>query len=61
MAIEPAACAHCGKARVLLGSINGARVCHTDWKRELPVAEQDDCYRLVTVYGEPLGSRIVAP
>ena len=54
-------CAHCGKTGIALrGGINGARVCHTLWKDGAPLAEQDDCYRLVTVYGEPLGLRIPA-
>jgi hypothetical protein len=54
---EPAEpCAHCGKPRVGYGGINEAAVCHTG---TVPAqAEPFDCYRLVTVYGEPLGARI---
>jgi hypothetical protein len=54
---EPKTCAHCGTTIATAVSINGADVCHTDWKVGVPLAEQDDCYRLITVYGEPLGVR----
>lgn len=41
-------CAHCGlPARGYASLAGGTRVCHDD--------REPDCYRLVTVYGEPLG------
>lgn len=52
-------CAHCGKPRIGLGGIGGAKVCHTGTLP--PQADPIDCYRLVTVYREPLGARIEAP
>lgn len=52
-------CEHCGR---LAGNYGGgwarvgeARVCHPN------VAGRPDCYRLITVYGEPVGSRRPAP
>lgn len=50
------ACGHCGRPRIGLGWVGDVRVCHTG---TLPPQDDPiDCYRLVTVYGEPLGSRI---
>lgn len=47
-------CAHCGNQFDIGGSLylDGVDypVCHPD--------EGQDCYRLVTVYGEPVGSRM---
>jgi hypothetical protein len=57
LAVANETCAHCGQSGAVRASVNDARVCHTDWKPGLPLVAQDDCYRLVTVYGEPLGSR----
>lgn len=46
-------CAHCGcPARGFAGLATGERVCHGD--------DGPDCYRRVTVYGEPLGSLLGA-
>lgn len=52
-------CQHCGR---LAGNFGGGwaavgedRVCHPN------VAGRPDCYRLITVYGEVLGSRRLAP
>ncbi|MGP3708506.1 hypothetical protein [Gordonia paraffinivorans] len=43
-------CAHCGTYSDLLGGYaQGVRLCHPD--------DGLDCYRLVTVYDEPIGSR----
>lgn len=50
-------CAHCGSPTMTAASINGADVCHANWMPGVPLADQDDCYRLITVYGETLGSR----
>ncbi len=49
-------CGHCGNPRNGLGRVGGVRVCHTGTLP--PTDDPIDCYRLVTVYGEPLGSRI---
>jgi hypothetical protein len=47
-------CAHCGQPACGYARLAGnERVCHDD--SEFAV----DCYRLVTVYGEKLGSRII--
>jgi hypothetical protein len=45
-------CAHCGMQIRGFATVNGQKVCHTDppWP---------DCYRLITVYHESLGSRRV--
>jgi hypothetical protein len=43
-------CAHCGIQTRGMASIDGQPVCHTD-------PPFPDCYRLVTVYHEKLGSR----
>lgn len=40
-------CGHCGAEAAGYASALGARLCHPD--------EGRDCYRLVTVYGHPLG------
>jgi hypothetical protein len=49
-------CAHCGKPRNGYGGIDAFAVCHTG---TIPAqADPIDCYRLVTVYREPLGARI---
>lgn len=52
-------CAHCGKPRNGYGNYLGAKVCHTNTLP--PQSEAADCYRLLSVYGEPLGSRIADP
>jgi hypothetical protein len=49
-------CAHCGKTATGHATINGRHVCHTS--TQPPTLDPIDCYRLVTVYGETLGSRI---
>lgn len=50
-------CAHCGRLLgVSYGVVNGEYLCHTGTVP--PQEEPRDCYRLVTVYGEGLGSRI---
>lgn len=46
-------CAHCGKPQRGEAAIDGRPVCHTS-------GAYPDCYRLVSVYGEPLGSRHTA-
>jgi hypothetical protein len=46
-------CDHCGQPVRNAASVGGrTKVCHTG-------GPYPDCYRLVTVYGEPLGSRHV--
>lgn len=51
------ACAHCGRpggeAWVCAGDWSG-QVCHPN------AEEQPDCYRRVTVYGEPVGALLAA-
>jgi len=46
-------CAHCGKPRRGWAMWHNEPLCHTD------EAGYPDCYRLVTVYHEPLGFRKV--
>lgn len=46
---EPKICAHCGNSLRGYGSVNSSYLCHPDVGM--------DCYRLVTVYGEPMGAR----
>jgi hypothetical protein len=49
-------CAHCGNQVRGYAITQGQRVCHTG---TVPAqSEPLDCYRLVTVYGEELGSRM---
>lgn len=43
-------CGHCGEQMRGAASIGDVPVCHPSW-------DGPDCYRLVTVYGEALGSR----
>lgn len=50
-------CFHCGKAMGAgteggYAKVHGRTVCHPN------VPERADCYRLITVYKEPLGSRL---
>ena len=54
-----ALCGHCGRPRTGYGSVGGIALCHTGTLP--PQGEPLDCYRLVTVYREPLGSRITRP
>lgn len=50
-------CAHCGRGlRGFAVLADGSPVCHTGTVP--PQDEPQDCYRLVTVYGESLGSRM---
>jgi hypothetical protein len=55
----PTYCAHCGRVtRTPHGgwaSVAGVPVCHPN------VPDRPDCYRQVTVHGEPLGSRKSTP
>lgn len=44
-------CAHCGRIGHVFAHIGDSAICHSD--------EAPDCYRLVTIYREPLGSRII--
>jgi hypothetical protein len=48
-------CEHCGRLAGNYGggwaAVGEARVCHPN------VAGRPDCYRLITVYGEPVGAR----
>ena len=44
-------CAHCGQPLAGAATVQGQRVCHPS------DPDRPDCYRLVTVYGETLGSR----
>ncbi|MGH7792710.1 MAG: hypothetical protein ACREOB_10410 [Thermodesulfobacteriota bacterium] len=43
-------CPHCGLVRRGDSSVDNYRVCHTD-------SPFPDCYRLITVYNEPVGYR----
>lgn len=43
-------CAHCGRVGHTYGSLNGAPLYHP--------TQGLDCYRLVTVYREPIGARL---
>lgn len=52
---EDVICAHCGRPQRGSANINGTPVCHTDERAYA------DCFRLVTVYGERLGSRQAIP
>lgn len=52
-------CAHCGKPRNGYGNYLGAKVCHSGTVP--PQSDPIDCYRLLTVYGEPIGSRMAKP
>jgi hypothetical protein len=59
----PPNCAHCGKTFPPgrpSAYVKGAYVCHADWKGGVELSRQDDCYRLVMIYGESLGSRLPA-
>lgn len=56
MAREKMPCAHCGSPVRGYAITQGYQVCHTGTLP--PQNEPLDCYRLVTVYKEPLGSRI---
>ena len=50
MSTEPTAeCAHCGNPARGYATVHGKRVCHHN--------DYPDCYRLITVYGEEIGSR----
>jgi len=53
-------CGLCGRSysQVNMGSANGVLLCHTPWVNATGRQYQTDCYRLVTVYGLPLGSRV---
>lgn len=51
MAQRQLLCAHCGNPQRGSAQIDHAPVCHTN------ESEYPDCYRLVTVYHEPLGIR----
>lgn len=66
---KPLTCDHCGRQRQtmagsselgLTGERQTYRLCHPDFA-DHPIYEPNgnnpDCYRLVTVYGEILGSR----
>lgn len=43
-------CAHCGTLAFFAGFLNDAPLCHPN--------QGLDCYRLVTVYREPIGARL---
>jgi hypothetical protein len=43
-------CAHCGKVGETYGQLNNSPLCHPNVGM--------DCYRLVTVYHEPIGARL---
>lgn len=43
-------CAHCGRADVVCGTAQGVPLCHS--------GDGLDCYRLVTIYGERVGTRL---
>lgn len=51
---KPTACAHCGRKLELnagFGMVKGETVCHPQ------IPDGPDCYRLITVYGEEIGTR----
>lgn len=48
-------CAHCGRPQRGSAQVDQSPLCHPD------EPEYPDCYRLVTVYHEPLGIRIRPP
>jgi hypothetical protein len=55
---KPTACAHCGRKLELnagFGMVKGETVCHPS------IPDGPDCYRLITVYYEAIGSRMPVP
>jgi hypothetical protein len=50
MAMSDRACAHCGKVGETYGQLNSSPLCHPNVGM--------DCYRLVTIYHEPIGARL---
>jgi hypothetical protein len=57
--VQPMTCAHCGRTDTIMGSMSTAsgrvQLCHAN---KDGTKSDPDCYHLVTVWGEKLGSRL---